>query len=48
MVGVVGIPGDPMEELITGKGDPRLLIGEFTDDAIPVSIMEEGWQCGGE
>lgn len=38
--GVPGIPGEPTAQLMTGKGEPRLPRGEFTEEVIADPIME--------
>lgn len=47
MAGVAGSPGEPMEELMTGKGEPRLATGELREEVMAEPIME-GWWRGAE
>lgn len=40
MAGVAGSPGEPMEELMTGKGEPKLATGELREEVMAEPIME--------
>lgn len=50
MDGVEGMPGEPRDELMTENGDPRLPMGELTEEVIAEPIMEgcRGVGEGGE